>query len=144
MAASNKLIVRKIQDAWNQGKLDELDQYFAPEFDDRQSALAGIPPGLAGAKLAYQGGIKSFPDRHAEIVDMVAEGDKVYVRVKVTGSNLGGAAWLGAPEPDGKAFEIESWSLYRFADGKVVEHAGPNDAYGLAMQLGGIKPPARA
>jgi hypothetical protein len=32
--------------------------------------------------------------------------------------------------------------VYRLKDGKVVEHAGLNDAFTLAMQLGAIPAPA--
>lgn len=139
MSEANKETVRKIQDAWTHQRLDELDQYFAPEFDNSTSKVPGMPSGLAGAKMAFAGTIQSFPDRKVEILDMIAEGDKVFMRNRVTGSNKGGAAFVGAPAPDGKPFTIESWSVYRFKDGKVVEHWGLNDAYGLAMQLGGIK-----
>ena len=139
MSEANKGIVRKIQEAWTTGRVDDLDQYFAPEFDNSTSAIRGLPVGLAGAKTAYAGTIQSFPDRKVEILDMIAEGDKVFMRNRVSGSNKGGAAFVGAPEADGKPFTIESWSVYRFKDGKVVEHWGLNDAYGLAMQLGAIK-----
>lgn len=139
MSEANKQIVRKIQEAWSHQRFDDLDQYFAPEFDNKHSALPGMPAGLAGAKMAHGVSAKSFPDRSTEIVDMIAEGDKVFMRTKVRGSNLGGAPWIGAPEPDGKPYEIEGWSVYRFKDGKVVEHWGMNDRYGLAMQLGAIK-----
>ena len=139
MSEANKQIVRKIQAAWSEGRLGDLDQYFASDFDNSTSALPGVPVGLAGAKMAHGVSAKSFPDRKTEIVDMMAEGDKVFMRTKVRGSNLGGAPWIGAPDADGKPYEIEGWSVYRFKDGKVVEHWGINDRYGLAMQLGAIK-----
>ena len=142
MSEANKAIVREIQEAWTEGRLDDLDEYFAPEFDNSTSKIPGVPEGLAGAKMAFAETIKSFPDRKVEILDMIAEGDKVFMRNRVTGSNKGGAAFVGAPEADGKPFAIESWSVYRFKDGKVVQHWGLNDAYGLAMQLGALKPPA--
>jgi predicted ester cyclase len=141
MSEASKEIVRKIQEAWNQKRFDDLDQCFAPDFDNSQSAMSGMPKGLAGAKMASEFTGRSFPDRKTEIIEMIAEGDKVFMRCRVSGSNQGGAAWIGAPEPDGKPYTIESWSLYTFKDGKVVKHAGLNDGYSLAMQLGAISPP---
>ena len=44
--------------------------------------------------------------------------------------------------PNGRPIDIESWSVYRLKDGKVVEHWGLNDAFALAMQLGAIPAPA--
>jgi predicted ester cyclase len=144
MSEANKEIVRKIEDAWNHNRLAELDQYFAPEFENAESATPGVPPGLAGAKMVHQMVMQSFPDRKVEIVDMISEGDKVYLRQRVTGSNKGGAPWLGAPKADGKPFDIMAWSAYTIKNGKAVKHAGINDGFLLAMQLGVIPAPVQA
>jgi predicted ester cyclase len=135
--AGNGDTVRAIEEAWDNGKLDDLDQYFAPEFDNSQSATPGVPAGLEGSKMAHQGFMQSFPDRRTEILDLVEDGDTVIVRSRVTGTNQGGIPPLNVPA-NGKPFTIESWSLYRFRDGKVVEHAGINDGLGLMMQLGAM------
>ena len=142
MSEANKEVVRKIEDAWNHNRLDELDQYFAPGFTNAEAATPGVPPGLAGAKMAHQMIMGSFPDRKVEIVDLAAEGDKVYVRTTVRGSNKGGAPWLGAPKADGRPFQIGSWSVYTLSNGKVTKHAGINDGYSLSIQLGAIQPPS--
>lgn len=137
MAESNGAVVRAIEDAWDNGKLDDLDQYFAPGFDNSQSATPGVPAGLEGAKMAHQGVMQSFPDRKTEILDLVEQGDTVFIRSRVTGTNQGGFPALNVPA-NGKAFTIESWSKYRLKDGKVVEHAGINDGLGLMIQLGAL------
>lgn len=142
MSDANKEVVRKIEDAWNHNRLGELDQYFAADFTNAEAAVPGVPPGLPGAKMAHQMIMGSFPDRKVEIVDMAAEGDKVYVRTMVHGSNKGGAGWIGAPKADGKPFHITAWSVYTLKDGKVVKHSGINDGYSLAIQLGAIQPPS--
>ncbi len=54
-------------------------------------------------------------------------------RYTARGTNKG--SFMGAP-PTGKKFETELMSIYRIADGKIVEHWGENDATGLMMQLG--------
>ena len=58
------------------------------------------------------------------------------MRNRATGKHTGGEPWIGAPA-DGKTYEIESWSIYRFRDGKIVEHWGLNDGMRLIMQIGG-------
>jgi predicted ester cyclase len=141
MSNDNATVVRAIEEAWDNGKLDELDQYFAEDFDNSRSATPGVPAGLAGAKMAHQGVMQSFPDRKAEILDLVADRDTVMVRIRVTGTNQGGFPALGVPA-NGKPIDIESWSLYRLRDGKVVEHAGLNDAFVLLMQLGAFPTPS--
>jgi predicted ester cyclase len=141
MSDDNARVVRAIEEAWDNGKLDELDQYFAPDFDNSRSATPGLPGGLAGAKMAHQGVMQSFPDRRSEILDLVASGDQVVVRNRVTGTNSGGFPPFQVPA-NNRPFDIESWGLYRLRDGKVTEHAGLNDAFVLAIQLGVLPAPA--
>lgn len=137
----NKQVVRAIEAAWDGGDLDSLDQYFAEEFDNSQNAIPGLPTGLAGAKMAHQGAMQSFPDRKVEIKEMAAEGDTVAVWTRVTGTNSGGFPLLGVP-PNDRPFAIDAVSFYRLRDGKVVSQSGLNDALSLAMQLGAMQPPA--
>lgn len=86
--------------------------------------------------MAHQGVMQSFPDRKVEILGLITEGDKVFVRVRVTGTNRGGFPAFRVPAND-RPFDTEAWSVYRLKDGKVVEHQGMNDALSLLMQLGG-------
>lgn len=135
MSASNKEIVRRVEAAWDAGRLDELDQYFAPDFRSH-AAVPGLPPGLAGAKLAHQASMAAFPDRKVVIRDLIAEGDKVVVRTSMSGTNRGGLPFLGIPA-NGKRMEgVESVSIYGLVDGKIFEHWGLNDTLGIMAQLG--------
>ncbi|OLB97764.1 MAG: hypothetical protein AUI15_11750 [Actinobacteria bacterium 13_2_20CM_2_66_6] len=142
MAGSNKDTVRKVQDAWNKNRLDDLDQYFASDFKANAVDPSG-PPGLAGAKTAHAAMNQRMSDRNVQILELIEEGDKVMTRNRATGKHTGDE-WMGAPA-DGKTYDIESWSIYRFRDGKIVESWGLNDAMRLIMQVGGRLPqPAAA
>ncbi|HEY8824708.1 MAG TPA: ester cyclase [Candidatus Limnocylindria bacterium] len=138
MATSNKETLRKVQAAWNENRLDELDQYFAPDFKANSNDPSGTPD-LAGAKTAHAAMNKRMSDRKVQILELIEEGDKVLARNRATGKHTGGDAWMGAPA-DGKTYDIESWSIYRFRDGKIVESWGLNDAMRLIMQIGGQLP----
>ena len=102
----NKQVVRSIEEAWDSNELDALDQYFAPDFDNAQSATPGLPLGLAGSKMSHMGVMAAFPDRRVTILDLVGDGDQVVIRARVTGTNTGGAAFLGAPEPNGAKMSV--------------------------------------
>lgn len=138
--ADNKETVRKVEEAWDRGDLDSLDQYFAPDFTPH-TAVPGMPPGLAGAKAAHQGAVQAFPDRHVEIVDLLGDGDSVAVRCRMTGTNEGGLPWLGIPA-NGKPVDIEWISIYRVDGGRIAEHWAVMDVLGLMQQLGAIPQPA--
>src|SRR5438874_13765155 len=86
MAISNKETVRKVQEAWNKNRLDDLDQYFAPDFKANAVDPSG-PPGLAGAKTAHAAMNQRMSDRNVQILEMIEEGDKVMTRNRATGKH---------------------------------------------------------
>jgi predicted ester cyclase len=60
----------------------------------------------------------SFPDLHHEIVDLVAEGDKVVVRFNVTDTHKG--ELQGIP-PTGKKISFGAMDFITLMDGKITE-----------------------
>jgi predicted ester cyclase len=139
-AEENKDVVRRIEAAWDNQDLAVLDELFAPEFDNRQSGVPGLPGGLEGARMAHHASMQSFPDRRVVLEDLIADGDKVVVRARITGTNKGGVAFLGAPPNDAK-IDVPFISIYTLKDGKVVAHFGLNDSTALMVQLGVMSPP---
>jgi len=128
----NKNLVRRYQEAYNTGKLDELDGILAPNLISHNH-LPGVPTGLAGAKMVHQGLLTSFPDSKTTIEDLVAEGDRVVMRGTATGTHKG--PFGGAP-PTGKSFKVTTMWVFRIANGKIVEHWGVVDGTGVMQQLG--------
>lgn len=136
----NKRVVRAIEEAWDSGKLDQLNDLLAPNFMNH-SGVPGMPHDVETLKMIHGMSMGAMPDRRVEIVDMVAEGDKVVVRCHVTGTNTGGFPWLGA-EANGAKIDFEWIGIYRVEDGKAVEHWGVNDGIALLAQTGAWMPPA--
>lgn len=60
----------------------------------------------------------SFPDLRHEIVDLVAEGDKVVVRFNVTDTHKG--ELQGIP-PTGKKISFGAMDFITLMDGKIIE-----------------------
>jgi predicted ester cyclase len=134
-AERNLETVRQIQAAWDESRLDDLDQYFSAEFDNSQNTPPGRQGGIAGAKAGAAFSAQAFSDRKVQTLEMFADADNVFVRNRVTGKNSGGVPWLGVPA-NGRSFDIESWSVYTFGpDGKVVRHIGLNDMMAMRRQL---------
>jgi predicted ester cyclase len=58
---------------------------FAPEFVDHGADVPpGTPPGPAGAMQYAGGAYKKFPDIHVDILDLIAEDDRVVLRNRWT------------------------------------------------------------
>ena len=135
MSEENKAVVRQIEEAWNAGNLDALDQFFAPNFTPHNPP--GAPTNLAEAKAFYQMAISAFPDRKTTVEDILGDGDQVAVRIRMTGTNRGGLPALGIPAND-KPVDIEWIGIYRLQGGKVLEHRAVMDLMGLMQQIGPV------
>lgn len=125
-----------VQDFFASGGLMSAPERLAEVFADsyvNHTAPPGTPPGPGGA-IAFRGWLEAtFSDVEYEVVDLVAEGDRVAVyslmRATHTGSGLGAA-------PTGNRFEVEQMHFIRVADGQIVEHWGVRDDAGMMRQLG--------
>ena len=83
----------------------------------------------------------AFPDLHHEIVDMVAEGDKVAIRLNVTGTHKG--EFQGIP-PTGKKLSLYEMGFITIIDGKITEGWISADTMRLKQQLGALPSPPPA
>jgi predicted SnoaL-like aldol condensation-catalyzing enzyme len=96
----------------NRKNLNIADVNFAPEFEDHGSDVPpGMPPGPAGAKAYVGGAYKKFPDIHVEILDLIAEDDRVVVRNH----------WTGTEASSGTKFEFSGIVIWRIAHRQLVE-----------------------
>ena len=129
-AQQNQAAMRQvIAEAFNKGNYEVLRQHFNPDFIEHQF---GLHPTIEGVQGDIQFLRTAFPDFKLTIEDMVADGDKVWVRMTARGTNNGG--FMGPP--NGKSFEIAVFDQLRFQDGKIVEHWGSPDRFALLAQLG--------
>ena len=80
---------------------------------------------------------KSFSDIHWEIVDMVAEDDKVAVSWICSGTHDGNFMGLA---PTGKKFSLRAMNFYYFNDdGKIVNDVAAQGLLGLFTALNLVK-----
>ena len=138
-AEANKAIIRRAFEAFNTGKLDDLDGLMGPGFVDHFPVAGQKTPDLAGLKQAFADFRASFPDMTCPIEDSIAEGDKVMVLTTCRGTHKG--AFAGIP-PTGKQVTEPGMVMYRISDGMVVDRWGLFNDLGLMMQVGAFPPPA--
>jgi predicted ester cyclase len=76
----------------------------------------------------------SFPDVHMEIVELIAEDEKVAGRFRCSGTHLG--TWRGRP-PTGRRFEqVDEVYVFRVRAGRISEAWGIEDTRARERQLG--------
>ena len=80
-------------------------------------------------------------DVHYEIDDIIAEGDKVAVRMTQSGTHTGSVR--GIP-PTSKRFSVDYVHWFRLADGKVAELWAVRDDLSRLQQLGLMPEPGES
>jgi predicted ester cyclase len=132
-AEENKAKVsRLIEEFVGKGNLAVADEIFATNFVNHSPA-AGTTPDLEGIKKYITKLHTAFPDYHNDIEDMIAEGDRVAVRVMCRGTHRG--EFMGI-SPTGRQANVAAISILRFAGDRVVERWNVTDNLGLMQQLG--------
>jgi predicted SnoaL-like aldol condensation-catalyzing enzyme len=117
----NKALFRRANEAINSRDLTVLDKFMAANYIDHTNQLKG----REGVKQLYHTIFKALPDFHRTIEDIAAEGDKVWIRFKITGTL-----------PNGQKTEAETVSILRLVKGKAVEGwSSPKVAGDLQKQL---------
>ena len=134
MAASksNIALVRAGFEALNAGDLDACIELVKP---DLIINLAELPEPLHGRDIWRQGAAmfrRAFPDLHAEIEDIFGSGDRVAVRLSMSGTHRGD--YLGIPAT-GRPVSYVSHEFYRVQDGLIAEEWLCSDTASLLRQI---------
>jgi predicted ester cyclase len=135
---NKKVFERVVEEAYNKGNVDVLNEVFASNFIEHQAGI--VPPTAEGVKrsIAFLRG--AFPDMKLTIEEIIANGDKTWARITGRGTHQG--PFMGIP-PTGKPIAVTVMDECRFEDGKIVEHWGVADQLAVMAQLGGLPRPSR-
>ncbi len=131
---------RFIEEVLNKGNFSVIDEIVSPDLV-LHNLPPGTPPGAESLTQFIGRNRTAFPDIHYTIEDQVAEGDRVAVRLVVTGTHLGPYRTnVGDPlPPTGKRFSMQGLDIWRFdEDGKWVECWSTYDRLSQLQQLGVI------
>lgn len=141
MSEENKALVLRIQEeSFNRGNYDALDDLITSDaiYHDHPP---GFPSGPEGTKQFAAMLRCAFPDFHATVDDVIAEGDKVVLRLTVRGTHQGELMGIA---PTGRRVEMSGIDIARVADGKLAELWSNFDQMGMMQQLGVVPPPGQA
>jgi len=135
MSEENKALMHRVyEEGFSQNNLDVLDELIASDFTDH-NPNPGQGPGLEGLKQFISSMHTVLYGLQNDVEDMVAEGDKIAARLRISGTHQG--EFLGIA-PTGKQVTFTGIDILRIAEGKVMEHWGNVDELGMLQQLGAI------
>ena len=137
----NKAVVRRlIEEVYNEDNLEVVDELVAPDIFNHP-AVAEHQHGIDSFKHVMNW-VRTFSsDVHYGIDDILAEGDKVAVRLTQSGTYTGSVR--GTP-PTGKRFSVDYVHWFRLADGKVAELWAVRDDVSRLEQLGLLPTPGES
>jgi C-1 hydroxylase len=127
----NKAVVRKFTEEFNNRNLTVMDEFLAPDYDEHAVKLRG----LEDVKKFLNMLIKSL-DFHMTIKDIIAEGDKVWVRYTFTGTHIGDFRGLA---PTGEKFTESVVYIFRIVKDKVAEAWAVFDELDFLRKIGVIE-----
>lgn len=123
----------------------DLDRAVATWKPGSIDALHGIEDLVApdGIRRYFSSLFAAVPDWRFEVLDMVAQGDKVAVRWRADGTFDGTGELLGFA-PNGRRVELEGADVLTVADGRIVSNYAYTNGLLFAQQIGALPRPDSA
>ncbi len=105
----------------------------SPRMVNRTPMFPNAPGGPTEVKTIFDMFHAAFDGFTVEVLDQLAEGDKVMTYKVFSGTHTGD--FMGI-DPTGNLVRFEVMDIVRISDGQIVEHWGLVDQLGLLRQLG--------
>jgi steroid delta-isomerase-like uncharacterized protein len=130
-AHESKVLVRRfIDEIFVKGNADAVDKLVTSDFTPH--SWGRMPPGIEPLKEAIKRVHAGLSDVSMKIEDVIAEEDKVAVRLTARGRHTG--EFMGLPA-SGKDYTTSETHIFHLRDGKISEHWRDADMLGLMRQL---------
>lgn len=131
LQVNKELVRRMFEEVYNKGNYDFADEVFAENYISHNKLNIQVL-GPDGIKKTAREQRAAFPDLRSELLDVIAEEDKVVVRGMDTGTHRGVFA---GKAPTGKRFQITWIDIFRLENGKLAEAWLEIDAADFMKQL---------
>lgn len=114
---TRKTLIAELYHSFSSGVVDHLDTIVSDSIVDH-AAMNGQAPGLDGLKQTISSFRHAFPDGEVVPREMIADREKVMVRVSLTGTMVG--EFQGIP-PTGNRMIADGIETFAFRDGLISE-----------------------
>ncbi len=137
------LVLQMYEEVWNKGNLDFINTAVSPDFRDHPPRRFFDVP-IRGREALFEAATHfrgAMPDFHDNMIQIVAERDRVIYLGRITGTQTNDFFQFKAT---GKTVSVLGINDFRIENGKIVERWGIFDVMGMMMQLGLIPAPAHS
>ena len=117
---------------FNEKNFDKFSDFFTTNVVDHDP-MSGDIVGIDKVKASLKAFVDGFPDLKVEILRTAAEGDLVFVHIRMTGTNTAPMMGMAAT---GKKMDFTQVDIIRFNQGKCSEHWMEANFMTLMQQMG--------
>lgn len=136
--AKHAVVARELIEAgFNQGDLTVLDRLVDPAYVEHQRLPPGIPPTVEALRAIIGSLREGFPDFRLRIEQIDLVQDRVWLRMRGTGTHRG--EFMGL-KPTGHKIDVDVMDVIRLKGGRIIEHWGVPDQLAVMEQLGALGP----
>lgn len=133
MPTNRELAIRWFEEVWNRKRTEVIDELAWEDAICHDLEGPGVTTtGLDSFRVFHGQLVRAVPDLRIEILDTVAEGEKVVLRTRSQGTHRGGD--LGIP-PTGNAIDFAAVIIFQFREGKICEAWNFLDQLSFYQQL---------
>lgn len=132
---SNKQLCRDYFTAFMAGDVAWMERHIHADFVRHDPGLPFEVRGPAGVLRLHEVLMPAFPDMQLPLLDFVAEGEKVLVRLRVQGTHTG---TFGDMPATGRKIDVGVLDVFQIRDGVFIEHWAQFDNLGMLKQLGAL------
>ena len=133
---ANKQLCRDYFTAFLKRDTAWMQRHIAPGFVRHDPGLPFEVRGPDGVTKLHDALLPAFPDMKLPLLDFVAEGEKVLVRLRVQATHTGPFGEMAAT---GRKVDIDVLDLFQIREGVLVEHWALLDNLGMLRQLGAMQ-----
>jgi steroid delta-isomerase-like uncharacterized protein len=129
----NEALIRHYYEELNKGNVKVVNELFASDYGLYRPSNSPKPMSREVILEALKRGLKASPDTNYSIEELFAIGDRVIVRLVITGTHEGD---IGGMPATGNKLEYSAILISCIENGKIIEEKGEADLLGLMQQLG--------
>jgi steroid delta-isomerase-like uncharacterized protein len=135
--ADNADLARRLHEAWNERKFDEIAELTAPDGKITIVGSGDTFEGVEGSRAYNEMWAAGFPDATVTVDRVIASGDHAVVEFTGRGTHTGTLATsMGDIPATGRSLTLQLCDVMEFKDGKVRSQHTYFDTGSMMAQLG--------